>query len=129
MMTYDYNTPNKTIATLLSRVLTLIVCFWFSTTTPLQAQIIGGNVYGGGNQGDVDQNTTVELKSGFIHGNVFGGAREANVNGRAYVNIDATNTLVIKSVYGGNDVSGTIGVSSENLPFTPQATVVMRPVL
>ena len=77
-----------------------------------QGQIkIGGNVYGGGNRGAVDGSTSVTVKAGDVN-RVFGGARMADVGGNAYVNIDgehATGYTVINYVYGGNDISGTIG--------------------
>ena len=78
----------------------------------VQAQIkIGGNVYGGGNQGDVEGKTSVTVHAGDINA-VFGGARMADVNGNAFVNIDgehASDYIVINKVYGGNDISGKIG--------------------
>ena len=77
-----------------------------------QAQIsIGGNVYGGGNLGDVDGNTTVTVYEGDLN-NVFGGARMANVGGHAFTHIDgehASSYVLINNVYGGNDISGNIG--------------------
>ena len=83
----------------------------------LSAQTIGGNVYGGGNKGDVAGKSTVTVMGGTIE-SVFGGARMANVGGRAFVNIDgehATGDVFITNVFGGNDISGTIG-TSEDLP-------------
>ena len=67
----------------------IIVSLWMLlAATSLQAQItIGGNVYGGGNKGDVDGNTTVTLRAGNLN-KVYGGARMADVGGRAFVNID-----------------------------------------
>ena len=92
------------------------------TTIVAQGQIkIGGNVYGGGNKGNVDGRTKVTVYQGDLN-KVFGGARMANVGGNAYVNIDgahASGYMVINHVYGGNDVSGTIGTAEavgENLP-------------
>ena len=95
--------------------------------TAVQAQIIiGGNVYGGGNAGDTGQGTVetpekkgtkVTIYSGDINA-VYGGARMANIGGSAFVHIDgehASNYIVINKVYGGNDISGTIG-SSATLP-------------
>ena len=86
------------------------------------AQIkIGGNVYGGGNHGNVNGSANVRVCAGDIN-KVFGGARMANVGGSAYVNIDgahATGYSVINYVYGGNDVAGTIGTAAavgETLP-------------
>lgn len=80
----------------------------------LSAQItIGGNVYGGGNEGDTGGNTTVTIHTGTIK-NVFGGARMADVGGRAFVNIDGEHSegvVLISSVFGGNDISGTVGTN------------------
>ena len=76
---------------------------------------IGGNVYGGGNEGEVDGSTTVTIRDGQIS-KVFGGGRMANVGGRAFVNLDgenaiSTSRILIGSVYGGNDISGTVGTA------------------
>ena len=84
----------------------------FLYTIVAQAQItVGGNVYGGGNEGNVHGNATVTVYAGDLN-NVFGGARVANVGGRTFVNVDGKNAsddIMIVSVYGGNDISGTIG--------------------
>ena len=78
----------------------------------VRAQIvIGGNVYGGGNEGDVEGNTRVAVRQGDLK-KVFGGARMADVGGNAYVNIDgahASGYMLINYVFGGNDIAGTIG--------------------
>lgn len=78
----------------------------------IQAQIkIGGNVYGGGNQGDVSGNTSVTLCAGDLN-KVYGGARMANVGGGAFVHVDgehASSYMIVNYVFGGNDVSGTVG--------------------
>ena len=51
-----------------------------------------------------------------IGGNVYGGARQANVGGSTFVNVGADHhDVLINAVYGGNDISGTIG-SSEDVP-------------
>ena len=51
-----------------------------------------------------------------IGGNVFGGARQANVGKSTFVNVGADHhDVLINSVYGGNDISGTIGYS-DNVP-------------
>ena len=85
----------------------------------MQAQVvIRGNVYGGGNEGRVSGSTEVVVTDGDLSGSVFGGARSADVGGSTLVNIDgehACNDIIINSVYGGNDVSGTIG-TAEQLP-------------
>ena len=85
------------------------------TATAVQAQIsIGGNIYGGGNAGDTGGSTTVTVHAGDLN-SVFGGARMANVGGSTFVNIDgehASENIIITSVYGGNDIAGTIGTST-----------------
>ena len=79
---------------------------------PAHAQIkIGGSVYGGGNMGNVHGSTKVTVQKGNLE-KVFGGARMANVGGHTFVHIDgenATGETTIVAVYGGNDISGTIG--------------------
>ena len=75
---------------------------------------IGGNVYGGGNAGNMSGSTKVTVYGGLIN-NVYGGARMANVGGRTFVNIDGKNAsddIIIVNVYGGNDIAGTIGEGS-----------------
>ncbi len=92
------------------------------TTVPLIK--IGGDVYGGGNAGVTNGNTSVTIYSGDLN-NVYGGARMANVEGNAFVHIDgehASSYIVINKLFGGNDISGTIGTSeasTKTVPFTP----------
>ena len=82
--------------------------------TAAQAQItIGGNVYGGGNAGNLGGSTSVSVYAGDIK-QVYGGARQANVGGSTFVNIDGAHMsgdIVVNAVYGGNDIAGTIGGS------------------
>ena len=76
--------------------------------------VIGGNVYGGGNEGNVGGKTTVNIYAGDLH-NVYGGARMADVGGSAFLHIDgehASNYIVIDKAYGGNDIAGNIGTSA-----------------
>ena len=86
-------------------------------TVVAQAQIsIGGNVYGGGNEGNLSGKTEVVIRSADIDGSVFGGARQANVGGSTFVNLDGehmSGDILINYVYGGNDIAGTIGTSDE----------------
>ena len=75
--------------------------------------IIGGSVYGGGNEGNVGGSTSVTVRAGDIN-KVYGGARMANIAKNALVNIDgenASNYILINYVYGGNDIAGTIGTN------------------
>ena len=102
--------------------LTIISILVFLTTAVAQGQIkIGGNVYGGGNKGNVDGSTKVTVYKGDLN-KVFGGARMANVGGNAYVNIDGKNAsgyMVINYLFGGNDIAGNIGTAAavnETLP-------------
>ena len=71
------------------------------------------NVYGGGKQALLVGNTRVSLVGGQVRNNVFAGACMANINGYALVDIKGSNAedadqLLIKAVYGGNDISGSI---------------------
>ena len=117
----------------------LLLSFAVTQTTaqenPTAAQVkitIGGNVYGGGNQGEVgkekteytfdkenstDDMTSVIVRCGEIK-NVFGGGRMAGVYGNSTVTIDgttstnqiitSTNQIIIGNVYGGNDIAGEV---------------------
>ncbi len=96
-------------------------------TVHAQEIVVGGNIYGGGNAGNVNGNTTVTVREGDLN-QVFGGARMADVGGRSFVNIDGENAIdfmVINKVYGGNDIAGTIGTStvpSELTEVIPEPT-------
>ena len=95
----------------------------------VHAQIkIGGNVYGGGNHAEVKGSTKVTVMAGDLQ-KVFGGARMANVKGHAFVHIDgehATDETTIVAVYGGNDISGTIGTpKAVNEPVPSELTDVI----
>lgn len=92
----------------------------FLSAPALRAQIvIGGSVYGGGNEGALGGKATVTVYSGDLN-MVYGGARMANVGGNAFVNIDGANAsgdILINKVFGGNDISGTIGTNFGNKEF------------
>lgn len=68
------------------------------------------NVYGGGKQALLTGNAHVTLIGGKVRNNVFGGACMANIEGYALVDIKggSANQLLVKAVYGGNDISGSI---------------------
>lgn len=86
---------------------------------------IAQNVYGGGNKADLIGTTQVLLQGGNLSESVFGGSRLANIFGYTLVNIDgahATQNLVIKAVYGGNDIAGVIQ-SSNNWTWTLKTTL------
>ena len=80
----------------------------------MQAQItIGGNVYGGGNKGDLHGRSNVTIYAGDLN-EVYGGARQADVDSCAFVHIAGANMsddIIINRVYGGNDISGTVGAT------------------
>ena len=98
----------------MQKLLTIVLLLLSASTVLSQGTLtIEGKVYGGGNEGRVDNGTTVNVHGGNLTA-VFGGARSADVGGSTFVNIDgahATTDITIKEVYGGNDVSGTIGTS------------------
>ena len=92
------------------RIILATISFLFCTLAGAQITI-GGNIYGGGNQGDTGGRTTVTVYGGDL-GKVYGGARMADVKGGSFVHIDgehASNYVVIDKVYGGNDIAGNIG--------------------
>ena len=113
------------------------------------AQIkIGGNVYGGGNMGEVMGSTKVTVLAGDIgaaldpdaprplankKGKVFGGARMANVGGSSFVHIDgehASDYILINQVFGGNDIAGHIGTAAavgEDIPSELKAVKSSMP--
>ncbi len=94
---------------------TIIYLLLLLGTMPAQAQItIAGNVYGGGNAGNLGGRTEVLIYEGDIH-QVYGGARQADVGGSTFVHIDgehASNYVIIDKLFGGNDIAGTIGTST-----------------
>lgn len=89
---------------------------------------VWGNVYGGGRMGDVCEQSTlmpqfhalsgvsthVRVHSGRV-GDVFGGARMADIEGGTWVEIEDHSTdhfhAIIDRVFGGSDLSGSIGLS------------------
>ena len=90
-----------------------------TTVEPPTPIVIKGNVYGGGNAGNLGGKTTVTVNAGDIEGGVFGGARQANVGGRTFVHINGqemSDNIIINAVYGGNDIAGTIGTSPDAVP-------------
>ena len=103
---------------------TLMAALLFSTSSRADINIVG-NVYGGGNEGDLTGHTEVVLRGGTIEGDVYGGARKADVGSYAFVNIDgqhAGDDILVRTVYGGNDISGSIGnVGDGTMPFVPSA--------
>ena len=88
------------------------------------------NVYGGGNRADLMGSSTVELRGGTLNGSLFGGARLADIAGYSFVYIDgahAANDLIVKAVYGGNDIAGNISSSNKwewtSSPILPSVLV------
>ena len=89
---------------------------------------IGGSVYGGGNAGNLSGSTNVTVHSGLLN-NVYGGARMANVSGRTFVNINgkkASDDIIIVNVYGGNDISGTIGEGDDPTTVPTELTNIWK---
>ena len=77
---------------------------------------IGGNVYGGGNKGNLQGATSVTINSGTIEGDIFGGARMAGVcTSNTTESLEQLAAKVVinggdiqRNVYGGNDITGKI---------------------
>lgn len=108
----------------LRMLMTVLVCIVFSIFST-QAQIkINGNVYGGGNKGDVSGSTAVTVRSGDLN-KVYGGARMADVGGNSFVNIDgehASSYILINYVFGGNDIAGIVGKTEATFPLPTELT-------
>lgn len=103
--------------------------------TPAFAQIIKGNVYGGGEKANVTGSTTININGGTVTLDVYGGGALASVNGNTEINLsggsirdsyggglgsaevvaivngDATTTLngsiINGSIFGANNINGT----------------------
>ncbi len=64
-MPYTLQTTQK--ANMTCKAYMLLALFLLLTALPASAQItIGGNVYGGGNEGDTEGNTNVTIRTGQI---------------------------------------------------------------
>ena len=103
---------------LLLAVILMVQCSLFKVCAQIT---IGGSVYGGGNAGNTGGSTKVTVHAGDLN-KVYGGARMANVGGSALVNIDgehATDNIFINTVYGGNDIAGTVGSDPTNTDPVP----------
>ena len=112
MYVYLYYSLKDTKLIRLLLLLVMLSGLWPVATVRAQI-VIGGNVYGGGNAGDMTGNTSVTVYAGDVK-DVYGGARMADVGGRTFVNIDgehASDDILIMNVYGGNDIAGTIGTN------------------
>ena len=97
------------------RLLLALSFFIFHLSFSLAQTIkIGGNVYGGGKSGNLSGSTKVTILAGDLN-EVYGGAQMAKIGGQTFVHIDgehASDDIFIVNVYGGNDISGTIGEGS-----------------
>ena len=109
-------------------MLLMLVLLLLSMTMAEAQIVIGGSVYGGGNEGDVNGSTSVTVRAGDID-KVYGGARIANITGNAFVHIDgehASNYILINYVYGGNDIAGTIGTNLQEFPVPEVLTYTQK---
>ena len=136
------NRNGHSLCAILLALLALSVLPSVSSADELPTLTIGGNVYGGGNKGNVEGVTNVTINSGTFGknlnaastaiedsegGNIFGGARMANVNSdqtpmgdneyAANVTFNGGIVRADKAVYGGNDITGNVygGVKVEIL--------------
>lgn len=101
-----------------------------SSAKEAQSHAVWGKVYGGGRMGDVCMQSTlvpayrsprtaethVRVYSGYV-GEVFGGARMADIENGTWVEINDRSTehfhTMIGRVFGGSDLSGKIGMSTQ----------------
>ena len=70
---------NYTFVKTLRGVLTATMMLLTSVTAMADGVVVGGSVFGGGNQADVKINTEVNIKTGQVKGNVYGGGNEGDV--------------------------------------------------
>lgn len=62
-----------------------------------------------------------------IRGSVYGGARQANVGGSTHVTVGADNSdVIINKVFGGSDISGTIGEAKSASDTSSDVTVTTQ---
>ena len=110
-----YMLHNITAGRRQKRLLLALSFFIFHLSFSIAQTItIGGNVYGGGKSGNLSGSTNVTVYAGEFK-DVYGGAQKADVGGRTFINLDgehASDDIFIVNVYGGNDISGTIGEGS-----------------
>ena len=102
------------IISFLTLLLTMVNGQWSMVNAQI---VIGGSIYGGGNAGNTGGSSKVSVYAGNLHA-VFAGARMANVDGSSFVHLDgehASDYILADYVYGGNDIAGTIGTST-NIP-------------
>lgn len=94
-----------------------------STNVTLDGDIVVRKVYGGGYYASVGS-TNVNVHTG-IYNRIYGGGLIGNVAGKANLTIgqrgltedihsDNKSLLIKDAVYGGNDVSGTVGIEAES---------------
>lgn len=82
------------------------------TKVLMQDGEVKGSIYGGADEARTVGCTRVEVVGGSAITALFGGSRSANVYGNTFVYLDiynAKNDISVGTVYGGNDVTGTIG--------------------
>lgn len=100
-----------------------------ATPTDAQTNSVWGGIYGGGLSGSVRQKSSyfpelgcpdhtgshVRVWSGTVN-NIFGGSRNGDIEGATYVDIDDRGEnhyhTIVNTVFGGNDVSGSIGTGT-----------------
>ncbi len=89
---------------------------------PTFAQIIKGNVYGGGNLSQVVGSTTINVKSGGIsegesseNGNIYGGGYGASAVLTGNTTINVIGGTIAKDVYGGGALANVTGSTVVNI--------------
>ena len=130
------NIDNKIMRTtmkpgLLRLCMLFIVLTAGSATAEADGVVVHGNVYGGGNQADVQVNTEVKISTGTVEGNVYGGGNLGDVGTHADQNPASTGNYDWKDQDGSiidentaadkmtgvckvNITGGTVGPTEEN---------------
>ena len=100
-MTQDRNyTFVKTLRSVLVATMMLL-----TSGNVMAGVVVTGNVYGGGNEAEVQGNSAVNMSAGTVNENVFGGGNLAAVQGNVTVNISGG--TITKDVYGGGALADT----------------------
>lgn len=90
---------------ILTLLLTALLAVGNVTAQTTTGVVVKGNVYGGGNEGEVGAGSEVEIQTGTVEKDVYGGGNKADVHGS--VSVTMTGGTVEKDVYGGGALANT----------------------
>ena len=87
-----------------------------NSTLNINGGTIKGNVYGGGDLGQIEGESTITVTGGVINGNIYGGGNNVGVS-TSNITIIGTPTIT-GNIYGGSNASGTTTASNVNIKGT-----------